>query len=88
MSENAPYQVDVNLYNPKVHANIIQIAYGSFKLSEAYALYLDSSAEDERESCRQIMKIQDVTQTHSRPYRNSTSMLFMFHDDSETFCPC
>ena len=97
-TEFSLHQVDVNLYNPKAHTNIIQSAYASFKLSEHFQHSIDPAAAEERESYRQIMKIQDVAQTHSRPlasralhrpifYDDTDSCGPMFCDGPKTFCP-
>ena len=85
----SPQQVNVNLFHPIVHANIIQSAYASFRLSENYQRGVNLSAEEERESCRQVMKIQDVAQTHSRPLHLRDTRFIapsMFDDCGPLFC--
>ena len=62
-----PHKVEVNLYHPVLHANLIQSAYGSFKQSAQFQAKVDPVAEKERESSRMVMRIRDVSQTHSRP---------------------
>ena len=61
------HKVEVNLYHPILHANLIQSAYGSFKQSVQFQAKVDPVAEKERESSRMVMRIRDVAQTHSRP---------------------
>lgn len=67
-----PHKVEVCLYNPTIHANMIQAAYGSFKEGGTYARCLDTAAEEERELCRRIMKVRDVGETYSKSYRIPT----------------
>ena len=82
-----PHPVEVNLYHPALHANIIQSAYSSFKLSEQFLRKIDLAAEEERESCRQIMKIQDVANTHYRPVTSRSSHCRMFYNVSDSCGP-
>ncbi len=58
---------DVALYHPKLHANIINPAYESFKQSPTYAKYLEKGAENQRNMRRRHIQIMDVAETHSRP---------------------
>ena len=58
---------DVALYHPRLHADIINPAYESFRQSPTYAKYLAKSAEVQRNMRRRHMQIMDIAETHSRP---------------------
>ena len=58
---------DVALYHPRLHADIINPAYESFRQSPTYATYWEKSAEVQRNMRRRHMQIMDIAETHSRP---------------------
>ena len=66
-----PYDKEVEecLYHPTEHAVFIAVAY-DFRESENFSKYRDVAAEHERELCRRLMKIKDVAQSYSKPYRS------------------
>ena len=79
-----PHPVEVNLYHPVLHANIIHSAYNSFKLSEPFQRKVDPAAEEERETCRKVMNIRDVGQTHSRPLASRISHRPICYSDTDS----
>ena len=82
-----PHPVEVNLYHPILHANIIHSAYNSFKLSAQFQHKVDPAAEEERVICRQVMNIRDVGKTHSRPLASRISHRPMCYSDTDSCDP-
>lgn len=68
--------VTASLYNPTLHAGIIQSAYESFKCSEAFAKHLDPSAVEQRQLDMRVMKVHDVAQAHSNPRADCATLQF------------